>query len=179
VTELQHMTALASANRIRLAAADLKREVAEGDLDIVDALGDERAQPMWLGDLLLAQPRWGSVRADKLCGELKVNALRRVRELTDRQRQALVDHFDPPPPRPAPPKPPLTSVAPEQVDARVVAAVLRGSVTRTELELRIREMCLAVDDLDAALVRLLARNAIATQEANGFLLYTVESQEIA
>lgn len=86
----QNMAALARANLVRLAAADLKRDIADGRLSVVDALlADDRAQPMKVFDLLRAQVRWGDERTKKLLTQHRLKETKRVRELTERQRLAL------------------------------------------------------------------------------------------
>lgn len=88
--EPQHMVALAEANRVRLAGAVLRREVAAGDLSIAEALVDERAATMTVVRLLAAQSRWGKHRAELLCAQVPVSSTKRVGELTERQRDRIV-----------------------------------------------------------------------------------------
>ena len=87
----QPLDALRVANRVRFAAADVKRELRDGRLLLGDALFDERAMPIVLRDLLLVQPRVGPARADRLLCRLKVNGHRRVGDLTERQRRVVAD----------------------------------------------------------------------------------------
>jgi hypothetical protein len=175
----QHMEELGNANRVRFQNSAVKREVAAGDLTVVQALGDERAARLRIVDLLVAQRRWGADRAVKLLVEVGIHEHRRVCDLTARQRQALADHFDPPAPEPEPIAPPLVGMEPERVDARVAAALLRAPATRVELELRMREMLLAFDDLDASLCRLLQRGAVVVNKADGYELFSVQNREAA
>jgi hypothetical protein len=86
----QHMVALAEANRVKRAAAAVRYEVVNGDLPIAAALEDERAQPMRIADLLCAQRGWSPRRTRELLGGLHIGELRRVRDLTARQRRILV-----------------------------------------------------------------------------------------
>jgi len=90
----QHMDALARANAIRFGIAAVKREVKAGTLTVADALLDERAQPMKLGALLLAQWRWGPDRVRLLCGHMLISEVRRVRDLTTRQRGEIAWRLD-------------------------------------------------------------------------------------
>lgn len=93
------MVALERANQIRTEMADVRREIQHGTLTVSQALYDPRAQPMYLGRLLRAQPRWGDWRArDALHGlrdatwgahVVELNIAMRLRDLTDRQRDAL------------------------------------------------------------------------------------------
>lgn len=87
----QRLEALQVANRVRFAAADVKRELRDGRLLLGDALFDERAMPIVLRDLLLVQPRVGPMRVDRLLRRVEVNGHRRVRDLTERQRQVVAD----------------------------------------------------------------------------------------
>ena len=57
----QHMRALAQANRVRLARAELKRQVAEGEMTAQAIVLDcpWEAESMAIADLLTSQHRWG------------------------------------------------------------------------------------------------------------------------
>jgi hypothetical protein len=84
----QHLQALERANRVRLARADLKRRVAEGELAVADVIlcPPYEAEKMEVGDLLLSQRRWGWTRARKVIAENKT-----IGSMTDRQRRALAE----------------------------------------------------------------------------------------
>ena len=87
----QHMRALAHANRVRLARAELKRQVAAGRAhasEIVRACPWE-AETMSVGELLRAQRRWGRTRSRKFLSLLAMNENRQLGRLTERQRLAL------------------------------------------------------------------------------------------
>ena len=86
----QHMVALAKANTVRLEAAEVRRELAVGAITLGDALHDERAAVMTVERLLAAQRRWSPLRAQRLLGPMHISTARRVRDLTDRQRGALL-----------------------------------------------------------------------------------------
>ena len=60
----QHMQALAQANKVRLARAELKRQVADGELSVADVVLDcpWEAESMTIADLLMSQHRWGRTR---------------------------------------------------------------------------------------------------------------------
>jgi S13-like protein len=85
----QHMLALRNANTVRLAAAQLLREVRSGHTPITEAVFDERAQPLRVGALLKAQVWWGDVKVGKVCKLVGCSPGRRVRDLTPRQVRAL------------------------------------------------------------------------------------------
>lgn len=96
-TNPQHMDALATANRVRLEACDVKREVRAGQITVADALTDPRAGALTIGALLCAQNRWGHTRMRRLLASALGGWLleeRRVRDLTDRQRRALTDAME-------------------------------------------------------------------------------------
>jgi len=87
----QPLEALRVANEVRFAAADVKRELRDGRLRLADALWDERADSIVLRDLLLVQVGEGPWRVDKFLDRVDVNGHRRVRDLTERQRQVVAD----------------------------------------------------------------------------------------
>jgi hypothetical protein len=159
----QHLEALQRANEVRFGMAAVKAEISAGQLTIPEALEDERAQRMILRVMLSAQVRWGATRTGRLLRSLGISEYRKVGELTRRQHDAVVRAFTAPAATPAEPSAPPAippGMEPERQDARVVAALLKGPATRVELGLRIREMQLAVDDVDAALRRLCGRGAV-------------------
>jgi hypothetical protein len=87
----QHMQALARANRVRLARAELKRSVGRGDADVAAVIEDSpwEAESMTLAELLTSQRRWGRTRARKLLQTLALSENKRVGTLTPRQRALL------------------------------------------------------------------------------------------
>lgn len=92
----QHIKALELANRIRLARAQIGREIKAGTLTVEEVL---REQPFgthtWrVGDLLRAQKRWGRTRARKFLQPLEVHEQRTLERLTDRQRAALIEALE-------------------------------------------------------------------------------------
>src|SRR4051794_23348573 len=58
----QYMRALERANRVRLARADLKRRVGEGELTVAEVILDTpwEAESMSISDLLTSHRRWGN-----------------------------------------------------------------------------------------------------------------------
>src|SRR5438046_10478351 len=64
----QHMRALARANQIRLARAELKRTVAAGKVDVAEVIVScpWEAHGMAVSDLLISQRRWGQTRCHNL-----------------------------------------------------------------------------------------------------------------
>jgi hypothetical protein len=91
----QHMQALQRANEVRLARAELKRRVAEGEVsagEVVLACSWE-ASSMTIGELLVSQHRWGSTRCRKFLEEIGLSEKKTVGSMTDRQRRALAAHI--------------------------------------------------------------------------------------
>jgi hypothetical protein len=91
----QHMQALARANRVRLARAELKRSIARGDVDAADVVRDLpwETESMTLAELLTSQRRWGRTRARKFLVGLALNENKRLGTLTSRQRTLLASEL--------------------------------------------------------------------------------------
>jgi hypothetical protein len=87
----QHMQALARANRVRLARAELKRSIGRGDVDVAEVIRDcpWETESMPLSELLTSQRRWGRTRARKLLQGLGLSENKRLGTLTARQRAIL------------------------------------------------------------------------------------------
>lgn len=87
----QHMQALARANRVRLARAELKRSIGRGEVDVADVIRDcpWETESMTLTELLTSQRRWGRTRARKLLQSLGLSENKRLGTLTPRQRALL------------------------------------------------------------------------------------------
>ena len=87
----QHMQALARANRVRLARAELKRSIARGDVDASAVVRDcpWETESMTLAELLTSQRRWGRTRARKFLLGVALNENKRLGTLTPRQRALL------------------------------------------------------------------------------------------
>lgn len=89
--EPQRMQALARANEVRLARAELKRRIADGDAsaaEIILACPAEAAS--WsVGELLMSQRRWGVNRCRKFLGRNQISEIKPIGTLTDRQRHLL------------------------------------------------------------------------------------------
>jgi len=87
----QHMQALARANRVRLARAELKRTIARGEVEVSEIVRDcpWETESMTLAELLTSQRRWGRTRARKLLLSLSLSENKRLGTLTPRQRLML------------------------------------------------------------------------------------------
>jgi hypothetical protein len=91
----QHLQALAHANRVRLARAELKRQIAGGDAD-ASAVVNEcpwEAETMTVGELLRSQRRWGRTRTRKFLFPMSLNENRELGRLTERQRNILAEEL--------------------------------------------------------------------------------------
>jgi hypothetical protein len=93
----QHMQALARANRVRLARAELKRSIGRGEVDVATVIQDcpWETESMTLAELLTSQRRWGRTRARKLLQTLALSENKRVGTLTPRQRALLTSALSP------------------------------------------------------------------------------------
>ena len=87
----QHMQALARANRVRLARAELKRSIGRGDTDVSTVVREcpWETESMTLAELLPSQRRWGRTRARKFLLGVALNENKRLGTLTPRQRALL------------------------------------------------------------------------------------------
>jgi hypothetical protein len=93
--EPQRLRALERANEIRLARAELKRRIADGDISAAEViLSPPCAALTWaIGDLLMSQRRWGGTRCRKFLMRNQINETKPVGALTDRQRRLLADQL--------------------------------------------------------------------------------------
>lgn len=87
----QHMQALQRANEVRLARAELKRRVYEGDVSVgeVTLTCPWEAASMTIGELLVSQRRWGAARCRKFLATIGMPETKTVGSMTERQRRAL------------------------------------------------------------------------------------------
>jgi len=87
----QHMEALARANRVRLARAELKRSIGRGDVEVAEIVREcpWETESMSLAELLTSQRRWGRTRARKLLQAVALSENKRLGTLTPRQRALL------------------------------------------------------------------------------------------
>lgn len=93
----QHMVALDRANEMRLRRAAAKRRLQAGDLTVAEVIGDECLASMPVVDLLGAQRRWGERRARRTLHNIPCSEWKLVGELTERQRDALLELLAPAP----------------------------------------------------------------------------------
>ena len=93
----QRLRALERANEIRLARAELKRLIAEGEVSVAEVLLDvpAHARSWAVGDLLMSQHRWGTSRCRKFLWKHHINETKHVGALTERQRRLLACQLEP------------------------------------------------------------------------------------
>jgi hypothetical protein len=94
--QAQHLRALEHANRVRLARAEMKRQIAAGDLAAAEVILScpWEAESMSISDVLMSQKRWGRARCRRLLTSLGIPENKRVGTLTDRQRAILVSMLE-------------------------------------------------------------------------------------
>ena len=90
-TAPQHMRALDRANRVRLARAELKREIADGSRTVADVVTEcpWESESMTISDLLMSQHRWGHTRCRRFLAQLPMSENKTIGSMTDRQRSQL------------------------------------------------------------------------------------------
>jgi hypothetical protein len=88
----QRMDALQEANRVRTYRAGLKDELKAGEKQLVDMLLDPPAEveTMKVFDLMLAAPKIGRVKANKVLQRARVSPSKTIGGLSPRQRAQLV-----------------------------------------------------------------------------------------
>ena len=92
----QRLRALERANAVRLARAELKRRIAEGDASAAEVILDPPAEAhSWVvGELLMSQRRWGTTRCRKFLGRYHISETKTLGALTERQRRLLADELE-------------------------------------------------------------------------------------
>jgi hypothetical protein len=92
----QALNALDLANAIRSKRAQLKRDIAAGEVALTQILVDPPAyaEKARVHDMLLSAPGVGAVRANRILNRCRMGPNRTLGTLTDRQRSDLVSEFD-------------------------------------------------------------------------------------
>jgi hypothetical protein len=93
--EPQRLRALEHANAIRLARAELKRRIADGEISAADVILQcpDAARKWTVSELLLSQRRWGGTRCRKFLERNGVSEIKLIGSLTDRQRRLLAEQL--------------------------------------------------------------------------------------
>lgn len=89
----QRREALKKANEIRSHRAVVKRELKAGRQSPVSALEDPKCDTMLVFDLLLATPKVGRVKANKLVQQIGISRSKTIGGLSDRQAGELARYF--------------------------------------------------------------------------------------
>lgn len=94
--EPQRLRALEHANAVRLARAELKRKIAEGETSAAAVILEcpEAVRKWTVAELLMSQRRWGSTRCRKFLERNGVSEIKPIGSLTDRQRRLLAEQLD-------------------------------------------------------------------------------------
>lgn len=92
-SQQQRLDALRRANDIRSERARLKERLRSGEVAIADVLVDPPlcVHTAKVLDLLLAVPKYGRVKANRLLERCRVSPAKTVNGLTPRQRKELLD----------------------------------------------------------------------------------------
>lgn len=91
----QRMAALQRANGIRSARAALKRDLKAGRTTIHDLLHSppEYVMTAKVFDMLLAVPKYGRVKANRVLQQCRVSPAKTIGGLSERQRRELIDRL--------------------------------------------------------------------------------------
>lgn len=89
---IQRMDALQKANQIRTYRAELKRDLKAGRKKIYDILLEppEMLETAKVFDILLAVPKYGQVRVNKLFMQARISPSKTIGGLSQRQRTEIV-----------------------------------------------------------------------------------------
>ena len=87
----QAMHALELANRVRAYRAELKRRIADGEIEAAEVvlLCPREAAGMPIAELLLAQRSWGRVRCLRFLRSVSLREDKTVGSMTERQRRSV------------------------------------------------------------------------------------------
>jgi len=89
---IQRMDALGKANEVRTQRAKVKRELKARRLKIHDLLANPPAciESAKVFDMLLAVPKYGRVKVQKVLGVCRISPSKTIGGLSERQREELV-----------------------------------------------------------------------------------------
>ncbi len=92
---VQRMEALQRANDIRTRRAQLKRDLKAGRQPIHELLKNppEYVETAKVFDLLLAVPKYGRVKVNKILSTCRISPSKTIGGLSERQRNELVEHM--------------------------------------------------------------------------------------
>jgi len=92
----QRMEALKRANDIRVKRAQLKKDLKSGavSIEVILAEPPEYVSTAKVFDMLMAVPKFGRVKAQRMLNQCRISQSKTVGGLSDRQRQELIDLFN-------------------------------------------------------------------------------------
>jgi hypothetical protein len=95
-TDSQRLRALARANEVRHARAELKRRIAEGDISAAEIVRESplEARRWPVAELLISQPKWGRVKCRTFLSRNQISELKAIGNLTARQRRSLAAQLE-------------------------------------------------------------------------------------
>ena len=87
----QRLRALARANRVRHARAELKRHIAEGHVSAAEVILFHKrdVESMPVGDVLTSQRHWGDMRCRRFLMPMRIDEGKTIGSMTERQRRAV------------------------------------------------------------------------------------------
>ena len=87
----QRLEALARANRVRQARAEVKQRIADGDVSAAEVILFHRweVETMAVGDVLTSQRHWGDMRCRRFLAAMHVPERKTFGSMTERQRVAV------------------------------------------------------------------------------------------
>jgi hypothetical protein len=90
------MEALRRANDIRVKRAKLKKDLKSGAVSIEQILAEppEYVSTAKVFDMLMAVPKFGRVKSQRMLNQCRISQSKTVGGLSDRQRQELIDLFN-------------------------------------------------------------------------------------
>ena len=92
----QRLAALEQAKAARIKRAQVKEQIAAGDLSIAQVIAmkdDEAIGKMRVADLIASVPHFGEAKTAKIMEELKISPSRRIRGLGKRQEIDLLQRL--------------------------------------------------------------------------------------
>jgi len=98
VQSRQRVEALARANRVRMARAELKRRIAGGHVSAAEVIlfQEWEVETMPVADVLMSQRYWGDTRCRRLLLAMGLSASKPIGSMTERQRLAMAERLVPP-----------------------------------------------------------------------------------
>jgi hypothetical protein len=87
----QRQQALAHANRIRHARAELKQRIAHGEVSAAEAIlvHPREIDGMLVADVLTSQRHWGDMSCRRMLTAMRVHERKTIGSMSDRQRRVL------------------------------------------------------------------------------------------